>query len=262
MNELGKIKGNFDLAINLAAQAGIRLGQKDKHLYIDSNIKGFKSFCNFCKNNNISNAIYASSSSVYSDNNKIFNEKNTKLKPRSFYGETKLFNEQYAERFSIDNDIKMIGLRFFTVYGPDGRPDMAYYSFSKSLQNDKLITLYNQGKMKRDMTYIDDIIDGIALSIKYLDKSGQKINNEIFNLGNNYPIETAYLLETLENKFNKKSILKNLESINEISCTHADLTKSSSILGYNPKVKFEIGIEKFFIWFKEYEKFQKNYPKH
>ncbi len=245
---------SFDLAINLAAQAGVRVKKDKEHLYTHSNIHGFKAFCSFCKLKNISKIIYASSSSVYSDSNsKKFSENRSELKPKSKYGISKLVNENYASKICNESDISIIGLRFFSVYGPYGRPDMAYFLFTEALKNSKIINLNNKGLMARDMTYIDDIINGVEASIKYLFREKKQIKNEIFNLGNNLPITTNNLLRTLSKKINKSYQIKNIHTKNEIQITHADITKAKNLLGYQPEINFNKGIDNFLKWHSEYE---------
>tara|TARA_B100000963_G_scaffold361991_1_gene401727 strand:- start:905 stop:1861 length:957 start_codon:yes stop_codon:yes gene_type:complete len=244
----------FDLAVNLAAQAGVRVKKEKEHLYNETNVKGFENFCIFCKNRNIKSVIYASSSSVYSDKGGgKFSEDLTPLEPKSIYGLTKLQNELFAQSFSKKYQISMIGLRFFSVFGPMGRPDMAYYAFAESLLNNSVIYLNNKGKMRRDMTYIDDIVDGIMSSINLVMREHQ--NNEIFNLGNDKPIETLAMLETIEKKINKKASIKNVKTDNESIYTHSDNKKAEIILGYNPKITFDNGIENFLNWYLKYEKY-------
>ncbi len=251
INEVESLDSKFDLLINLAAQAGVRIPENKKIYYQSSNVNGFKKIMNYCKNNSIQKVIYASSSSVYDDSSKLlFSESETDLCPKSTYGATKLFNETYANKFK--NNLDCIGLRLFSVYGPLGRPDMAYYSFTNSLKNGQEIKLHNKGLMDRDMTYIDDAVDGIVCSINYL-MSSEDIKNEIFNIGNNYPISTIKLLNTLEKKLKINAKVKHLKVTNESNYTHANLNKSRKILGYNPKVFFENGIEKFLDWHQNYE---------
>ena len=251
INEVESLDSKFDLLINLAAQAGVRVPENKKIYYQNSNVSGFKKIMNYCKNNSIQKVIYASSSSVYDDSSKYtFSESETDLKPKSIYGTTKLFNETYANKFL--NNLDCVGLRLFSVYGPLGRPDMAYYSFTDSLKKGHEIILHNKGLMDRDMTYIDDAVDGIICSINYL-MSSENIKNEIFNIGNNYPISTLKLLKTLEKKLKINAKVKHFEVTNESNYTHANLSKSKKILGYNPKVLFENGIEKFLDWHQNYE---------
>ena len=253
INNLRTKEFNFDLAINLAAQAGVRAPKKNEYLYKTTNIDGFKDFCNFCIKNKVKKIIYASSSSVYSDSHtKKFSEKITNLAPKSIYGYSKLQNEKFAESLANNNDISLIGLRFFSIYGPLGRPDMAYYSFSESIRNNSLIKLNNFGKMYRDMTYIDDIIDGILGAVEFITEENVCIKHEVFNLGNDKPISTIKLLRTIEKKLNKQTTVKHVRTENEASITHADITKAKNLLGYDPRTNFEDGINNFLNWHKNY----------
>ena len=252
INQIKSMNNEFDLVINLAAQAGVRLSEEKKSNYQYSNIDGFKKVIDYCITNSIGKVIYASSSSVYDDSSsQAFSENTTNLKPKSLYGETKLFNENYAEEFK--DKIDLLGLRFFSVYGPLGRPDMAYFSFTESIKNQEMITLHNSGSMARDMTFIDDAIDGIINSINFIINPNNEIKNEIFNIGNDSPILTSKLLETLERKLKITAQIQNIEVLNESSYTHANLDKSRKILGYNPSVRFEDGIDDFLEWHKNYE---------
>ena len=245
---------NFDLAINLAAQAGVRVSKEKEYLYESSNVEGFKAFCNFCKEKNINKIIYASSSSVYSDAYKgKFCEHETLLEPKSEYGKSKLLNEIYASELIKSYDLSMVGLRFFSVYGPFGRPDMAYYSFTKAIKENRTINLNNEGNMFRDMTFIDDIIQGILGAIDYILEPENSNKNEIFNLGNDAPIKTSSLLRKIEKNIGKKALIKHTTTENEIIKTHADITKAKNLLGYIPKVSFDQGIERFIDWHKHYE---------
>jgi len=245
---------DFDLAINLAAQAGVRLPAEKEYLYEHSNVKGFKSFCNFCIKHDINQILYASSSSVYSDINQgKFCELSTTLKPKSRYGASKLQNEIYASELIKSNDLSMVGLRFFSVYGPFGRPDMAYYAFTKAIKKNEIINLNNNGNMYRDMTFIDDVITGIIGAIDYVFNAESKNKNEIFNLGNDSPIKTSYLLQKIEHKIGKKALINHKSTENEAQKTHADISKAKNLLGYEPKVDFDEGIEIFLDWHKHYE---------
>ena len=255
INSISLDNEEFDLAINLAAQAGVRVGKNQEYLYQKTNVEGFKSFCEYCCNNGISKIIYASSSSVYSDaGNGKFSENLTQLSPKSLYGKSKLKNEEYASEL-IEKDLisSIIGLRFFSVYGPYGRPDMAYFLFADALLKGTPILLNNHGTMFRDMTYIDDIVDGIVRSINFISKNTQNKTNEIFNLGNDTPIETIHLLRSLEQKLNKKASITHQLTNNESLYTHADISKAKKILGYRPKTNLEEGIQKFIDWYIKYE---------
>ena len=245
---------DFDLAINLAAQAGVRVSKDKEYLYESSNIEGFKSFCNFCREKDINKIIYASSSSVYSDtDNGKFCENKTSIKPKSEYGKSKLLNEIYASELIKSYDLSMVGLRFFSVYGPFGRPDMAYYSFTKAIKENRIISLNNEGNMFRDMTFIDDIIQGTLGAIDFVFNPESKNKNEIFNLGNDAPIKTSYLLHKIEKIIGKKASIQHFMTENENIKTHADITKAKNLLGYAPRVSFDQGIERFLDWHKHYE---------
>tara|TARA_Y100000992_G_scaffold274558_1_gene217519 strand:- start:892 stop:1842 length:951 start_codon:yes stop_codon:yes gene_type:complete len=254
INNISIKDSDFDLAINLAAQAGVRVSKNKEHLYESSNVEGFKSFCSFCRKHNIDKIIYASSSSVYSDKtNGKFSENVTALKPKSRYGKSKLLNEIYASELINLYDLSMVGLRLFSVYGPYGRPDMAYYSFTKAIKEKRAISLINEGNMYRDMTYIEDIIQGILGAINYVSNPMNRNKNEIFNLGNDAPIKTSYLLHRIEDLVGKKAIIKQSRTGNESLKTHADITKAKNLLGYEPKVSFDQGIESFLDWHKHNE---------
>ena len=251
INTLVKLKKKIDVYINLAAQAAVRLDSSKKFKYEHSNIEGFKGMLKTCSFNKIKKIIYASSSSVYSGNSKSpFSEQDTLNAPTSFYAATKIQNEKMAEKYVIRNNSKMIGLRFFTVYGPLGRPDMAYYLFSKNILNNRQINLFNNGNTSRDMTYIDDVVDGIMQSIIRINNSNMK--HEIFNLGNTKPIKTKDLVLKIENLLQKKAIINNVFVENEVNTTNADISKSRNILLYNPKIDLDYGLTAFMKWFKNY----------
>ena len=245
---------NYDLAINLAAQAGVRVKKENEYLYQKTNIDGFKKFVDRCIENGIKKVIYASSSSVYSDTEGTkFSESSSLLEPKSFYGLSKLANEQLADEMSQKHDLSFVGLRFFSVYGPWGRPDMAYYLFTEKIKKNETLTLFNQGKMSRDMTYIDDIIDGIVASINLI-TSSLNAKHEIINLGNDKPISTKKLLKTIESELMQQASVKYAKTTNEAFFTHADIEKAKKTLAYNPKIQFETGIRKFLEWHDEYNK--------
>ena len=247
VKEIEEIFKNFrpNIVINLAAQAGVRYSEINPNAYIDSNILGFLNILKLSLNYQIDKLIYASSSSVYGDNSKAPFKENYLLNPISLYGKTKLSNELIAEEFSKLSPIQFIGLRFFTVYGPYGRPDMAYYKFSQKIQNKEMITLYNKGNMSRDMTYVDDIINGIVLSI---DKKIFETRHEIFNLGNTHPISTIELIKIIERRYKRKALISHKSSENEVFITHADITKSQKVLGYKPVTNIVDGMYNFFEW--------------
>ena len=252
INNLKIIEERFDLAINLAAQPGVRVKEEHKNLYQTTNVKGFENFCLFCKQNNINKIIYASSSSVYSDLNLGKFSEESVLEPKSEYGLSKLENELFASKFSKNYSATLVGLRFFSVYGPFGRPDMAYYVFTEALKKNNTINLHNCGLMARDMTFIDDIIQGILGAMNFIFRSNNEGKHEIFNLGNDNPLKTIEVLETIEKKLNKKANIKYVETKNEAFKTHANIEKAKKLLSYEPKVCFNEGIESFLEWHKHY----------
>tara|TARA_B100000902_G_scaffold263861_1_gene249988 strand:- start:989 stop:1942 length:954 start_codon:yes stop_codon:yes gene_type:complete len=236
-----------EIVINLAAQAGVRNSSLIANNYLDSNIIGFLNLIELSKKYNIKKFIYASSSSVYASSKQIpFSEQEENLEPISLYGKTKLANERIVELISKTEEIQFIGLRFFTVYGPHGRPDMAYYKFAEKIKKNETLTIYNSGKMKRDMTHIDDISDGI---ISCIDKSNFSSKHEIFNLGNSNPVGTMELLELIEQHYGKKANMTFENSSNEVKVTFADITKSFSLLNFKPKIKINQGMKEFLNWY-------------
>tara|TARA_B100000989_G_C19506922_1_gene456926 strand:+ start:54 stop:1019 length:966 start_codon:yes stop_codon:yes gene_type:complete len=243
---------NPDYIIHLAAQAGVRHSLKDPVSYMKSNLEGFINTIETAKDLKSKNFIYASSSSVYGGTKEIpFAEDQNKEIPISLYGYTKLINEQIAENYSNNFLINSIGLRFFSVYGPFGRPDMAYYSFTKDIDEGNEISIYNDGQMSRDMTYVSDIVDGILKSIVRLGEN-KRAKHEIFNLGNEDPIKLGTLLSKIESSLRKKADINYRASSGEVENTYADLSKSKLALGYNPKISFEDGMNKFYEWYKKY----------
>jgi len=255
INKISIKEKKIDIAINLAAQAGVRIPESNHYLYSHTNVNGYENFCNFCLLENIKNIIYASSSSVYSDKEGgRFVENYTKLEPKSEYGKSKLLNETFSSNFSKKTDTNFIGLRFFSVYGPYGRPDMAYFLFTELLKQNKKITLNNKGSMARDMTYIDDIVEGILSSINLIMSSNFTQKHEIINLGNNAPVTANKLLRILEKKLARKSKIDYRGTANESMYTHADISKAKRILGYNPRVSLDNGLDKFLQWHNSYGK--------
>ena len=234
--------------INLAAQAGVRYSIKNPHAYIDSNINGFMNILECCRHNNISGLIYASSSSVYGGNKKFpFSVKDRVDNPISIYAASKKANELMANTYSHLYGLKTTGLRFFTVYGPWGRPDMAMYIFTKKIINGDPIPLFNRGEMKRDFTYIDDIIDGIFSAME------KNYQCEIFNLGNNKSEDLINVINLIENQLGEKAKIDLLEmQPGDVTKTIADIDYSEKKLGYKPIKTIRDGIPEFIKWFKEY----------
>ncbi len=234
---------------HLAAQAGVRYSLVNPQAYTKTNIDGFLNILEACKKYNLK-LTYASSSSVYGNNTKVpFSEKDPTDMQASLYGVTKKSNELMAYTYHHLYQIPVTGLRFFTVYGPWGRPDMAYYSFTEALLAEKPIELFNQGKMSRDFTYIDDIVQGVMAAIDL--ESGC----EIFNLGNNQPVELIKFVNIIEKAVGKKAHyhLGPMQP-GDVVKTFADIEHSAAKLGYIPTTSLEEGIPRFVDWYKDYSK--------
>jgi len=236
----------FDIIIHLGAQAGVRYSLKNPWAYERSNVLGTLNIFELARKLDVDKVIYASSSSVYGGNTKVpFNEKDRIDTPISLYAATKRCNELMAYTYHHLYGIQMIGLRFFTVYGEYGRPDMAFWKFTKNILLGKPIEVYNYGNMERDFTYISDIVNGIYASVKY-----KKPGYEIFNLGNDRPVNLEYAISLIEKYTGKKAIKKYLPmQPGDVPRTWADLTKSKKELGYEPKVSIEDGLKRFVEWF-------------
>lgn len=236
--------------VHLAAQAGVRYSLKNPHAYIASNITAFVNLLEVLKKSPHTPLIYASSSSVYGLNEKSpFSVDDKSDLPASLYGATKKSNELIAHAYHHIYNIPMTGLRFFTVYGPWGRPDMAYYSFSKDIIEGNPIKVFNHGNMQRDFTYIDDIILGILGAIDH-NHNGFKV----YNLGNHQPETLINFIEVLENSLGKKAIKDFLPmQSGDVVSTYADIDVSKE-LGFFPSVSLKEGIEHFVKWFKDYHK--------
>jgi len=254
----------FDYVVNLAAQAGVRYSLENPYAYVDSNISGFLNILEGCRHNPIKHLIYASSSSVYGANTKMpFSVHDNVDHPVSLYAATKKANELMAHTYSNLYKIPTTGLRFFTVYGPWGRPDMALFIFTKKIAEGKPIDVYNNGKMRRDFTYVDDIVDGIIKLIPSIPEpnpnwNGDKPDNatsfapyKLFNIGNNQPVELLKFIEVIEDKLGKKAI-KNFMPIQpgDVPATYADVDDLINAVGFKPNTPIEEGIAKFVDWFK------------
>ncbi len=233
--------------VHLAAQPGVRASLTQPQKYLDNNLDGFGQILEACRHLELP-LTYASSSSVYGLNKKQpFSESDSTDAPSNLYGATKKANELMAFSYHHLYQIPVTGLRFFTAYGPWGRPDMAYYSFAKSIANDQPIKVFNHGKMERDFTYIDDIIQGIHAAIEH------EAPCEIFNLGNHRPEPLMKLIHCLESQLGKKAILDfQPMQKGEVLATFADIDKSQKILGFSPTTSLETGMEKFIEWFVDY----------
>jgi UDP-glucuronate 4-epimerase len=239
-----------DKVIHLAAIPGVRKSINEPLLYLENNLKTFIYILEECKKLGIKDIIYASSSSVYGNNKKVpFSEEDSLNNIRSSYACSKRCMEIYANYYKDVFDMNITGLRFFTVYGPRGRPDMAPYIFLKNIAEEKEIIQYGDGKTMRDYTYIDDIIDGI---VSIINEKGEK--EKIYNLGNNNPISLNDFISLIEKITNKKAI-KNIKEIplGDVEKTYADLKKSKKDLNYNPKISLEEGLVKTYRWMLEYK---------
>ena len=239
---------NPNKVINLAAQAGVRYSIENPFAYMASNIVGFLNIIELCRHYSVEGLIYASSSSVYGGNKKIpFSVEDRVDDPISFYAASKRSNELIANTYSHLYGLHTTGLRFFTVYGPWGRPDMAMFIFADKISRGEKIEVYNNGNMKRDFTYIDDIVNGIRASI---DKN---YKCEIFNLGNNKSEELMHIVSSIENSLGKKALIdfKPIQP-GDVKKTNANIDKSKKLLGYAPNINVDFGIEKFISWYKDY----------
>ena len=260
----------FDGVVNLAAQAGVRYSIENPLAYINTNMVGFSHILEGCRHNNVSHLVYASSSSVYGSNTKIpFSVHDSVEHPLSLYGATKKANELMAHTYSHLYNLPTTGLRFFTVYGPWGRPDMALFKFTKGIINKKKIDIYNKGKMYRDFTYIDDIVNGITSLINKPPNSNQlgKIRNDslspvapfrILNIGNTKKVFLLDFINELEKQLGKKAI-RNYMSMQkgDVKITVSNTSLLKKITKYNPKTHYKTGIKKFLEWYLFYYKIKK-----
>lgn len=234
--------------VNLAAQAGVRYSLENPHAYIQSNVTGFLNVLEVCRANPGIKLVYASSSSVYGTNEKTpYSESDRTDSQASLYGVTKKSNELMAETYHRLYGIPVTGLRFFTVYGPWGRPDMAYFSFTRKILAGEPIDIYNNGEMVRDFTYIDDIIDGTVAAVDL------GADNALFNLGNHRPVKLMEFVNILERALGKeaKKVFLPMQK-GDVLQTYADIDESHRHLGFSPKTTLEEGISHFVRWYKDY----------
>ncbi len=257
-----------EIVINLAAQAGVRYSIKNPLAFIESNIKGFGNILECCRKNKVQNLIYASSSSVYGGNKSLpFIESQSVDHPVSLYAATKKSNEVMAHVYSHVYKLPTTGLRFFTVYGPWGRPDMSPFIFTKAILQEKVMQLNNFGKIKRDFTYIDDVVESIYrccskpatsnTNFNYLnpDPSTSHAPYKVFNVGNNNVIEITYFIKLLEDNLNKKAKIKYMPlPPGDVVATASDNTALAEWIGYKPPTLIEDGIKQFLKWYKQYYK--------
>lgn len=256
----------FDMVANLAAQAGVRYSLQNPNAYIDSNIVGFMNVLEGCRHTAVKHLIYASSSSVYGANTTVpFSVHHSVDHPVSLYAATKKSNELMAHTYAHLFGLPVTGLRFFTVYGPWGRPDMAYFSFTKAILEGRPIEVFNHGLMQRDFTYIDDIIEGIVRIMGHIprsdpawdaanpDPSSSNAPYRLYNIGNNQPVELGYFIEVLEDCLQKKA-RKNMLPIQagEVLVTCADVDNLMRDVGFRPTTPIQEGLRRFVEWYREY----------
>ncbi len=259
---------NFDVVVNLAAQAGVRYSLINPHAYVDTNLVGFVNILEGCRHNNIKHLVFASSSSVYGANTHMpFSVHHNVDHPVSLYAATKKANELMAHTYASLFKLPSTGLRFFTVYGPWGRPDMALFLFTKAILEGKPIDVFNFGKMQRDFTYIDDIVEGVVRVIDRIpgpnpawsgdspDPSISYAPYKLYNIGNNNPVELMHFIGVLEDCLGKKAE-KNLLPIQagDVPATYADVDDLIKDVGFKPSTLIEVGIKKFVDWYRAYYK--------
>ncbi len=240
----------FHLVCNLAAQAGVRYSLENPDVYIDSNVTGFANLLECCRHYDVQKLVFASSSSVYGQNKKVPFSTDDKVDfPISLYAATKKSNELMAYTYSHLYGLETIGLRFFTVYGPWGRPDMAMFLFTDAIEKGEPIKVFNHGDLERDFTYIDDIIEGITLIIN----SEKESKYSLYNIGNSKPVRLLDFITEIENHLGKKAEKEMLPmQPGDVEKTWADVTSLKNTYGYNPSTSVQEGVGKFVQWYKEY----------
>lgn len=248
-------QAEFDRVIHLAAQAGVRYSIENPMAYIDSNLVGMATILEGCRHHGIEHLVYASSSSVYGMNESIpFSTKDNVDHPVSLYAATKKSNELMAHTYSHLYNLPTTGLRFFTVYGPWGRPDMAPFKFVQAIENGETIDVYNHGKMQRDFTYIDDIIEGV---IRVQDELPQRKGNNapyaVFNIGNSQPVELEKFIQCIESALGKKAIKNYLPmQPGDVVRTYADVSELEAKVGFKPTTQLQDGIDQFVKWYRDF----------
>jgi UDP-glucuronate 4-epimerase len=249
---------SFDCVVHLAAQAGVRYSLENPHAYGDSNLTGFLNILEGCRHQAVPHLVFASSSSVYGANRKVpFSTKDNVDHPVSLYAATKKANELMAHAYSHLYGIPMTGLRFFTVYGPWGRPDMAYFKFVDAIAQGKPIQVYNHGKMKRDFTYVDDVVEGIVRVMARAPQPGASIPDgppyKVYNIGNNSPVELLTFIEVIEAAMGKpaEKVMMPMQP-GDVPATYADVDDLMADVGFRPNTPLAEGIARFVDWYREY----------
>jgi UDP-glucuronate 4-epimerase len=259
-------KNRFDVVVNLAAQAGVRYSLQNPHAYIDANIVGFTNILEGCRHHGVKHLVFASSSSVYGANTKMpFSVHHNVDHPVSLYAATKKANELMAHTYSHLYGLACTGLRFFTVYGPWGRPDMALFLFTDAILKGQPIQVFNHGRMQRDFTYIDDIVEGVVRVMSRLpapnaawsgdrpDPGTSYVPYKIYNIGNNQPVELNHFIETIEDVLGLKARKNYLDmQPGDVPATYADVDDLMADVGFKPATPIRAGIERFITWYKGY----------
>lgn len=243
---------DIDIVCNMAAQGGVRYSIDNPELYIDSNITGFLNLLECCRRNQVKHLIYASSSSVYGISNEVpFSEAANVDNPVSLYAATKKCNELMASTYSHLYNFKTTGLRFFTVYGPWGRPDMATFLFTNSILEERPIDVFNEGNLERDFTYVDDLVEGV---IKVVEGEINDSTHNIYNIGNNAPVRLLDFIKEIETQLGIPAI-KNMLPMQpgDVNRTWADISRFKEDFNYEPTTTLDVGIKNFISWFKEYK---------
>lgn len=245
-----------DIVVNLAAQAGVRYSIENPQAYIDSNVTGFFNILEACRANPVEHLVYASSSSVYGNSEKVpFSVDDRVDNPISLYAATKKTNELMAYTYSHLFDIPCTGLRFFTVYGPFGRPDMAYFSFTKKILAGEPIKLFNYGELERDFTYVDDIVEGIMNIIPSPPEKQNDARAKVYNIGNNNPVPLKDFVAAIEDAIGVKAKIEYLPmQPGDVYRTYADISELQKDFGFTPKTDIRTGMKKFAEWYKEFYK--------
>ncbi|MBL0701466.1 MAG: NAD-dependent epimerase [Desulfosarcina sp.] len=262
---------HFDIVVNLAAQAGVRYSLENPASYVNSNLAGFVNLLECCRHYNVKHLVFASSSSVYGANTKMpFSVHHNVDHPVSLYAATKKTNELMAHTYSHLFDLPCTGLRFFTVYGPWGRPDMALFLFTDAILQNKPIKIFNNGNMQRDFTYIDDIVEGVVRVIDKIPEPNLKWSGDspdpgtsyakykIYNIGNNQPVKLMDFIETIEKVIGKKAQKNFMEmQAGDVKATYANIDDLTRDVGFTPSTPLETGIKNFVKWFKDWHALQR-----
>jgi UDP-glucuronate 4-epimerase len=256
----------FDVVVNMAAQAGVRYSIENPYAYVDSNLVGFVNLLECCRHNRVKHLVFASSSSVYGANTKMpFSVHHNVDHPVSLYAATKKANELMAHTYSHLYRLPCTGLRFFTVYGPWGRPDMALFLFTRAILEDQPIKVFNHGKMQRDFTYIDDIIEGVVRVMGRLPEANPQWTGnapdpgtssapyKVYNIGNNNPVALIKFIEVIEGVLGKKAKMEFMDlQPGDVVATYADVDDLIEDVGFKPETPIETGIERFIEWYKDF----------